>query len=142
MIGIKGPGRGGSPAGPAEAAPLDLAIEVADELDLPVMATYRLPAAVPAGGAWTGCGPGDILTHCFRPFPNAPDRTAQRSCARSSQGGPTPAAYLFEAIGHGMGGVQTSRPGAPPWPEGPAAPDPISSDVHALSVDGPAYDLA
>ena len=79
--------------------------------------------------------PGDVLTHAFRPFPNAPV---------SSQGTIKPEVLearkrgvLFD-IGHGKGSFsfKTAR--------GMLAnsfyPDTISSDVHALCIDGPAFD--
>jgi dihydroorotase len=79
--------------------------------------------------------PGDVLTHAFRPFPNAP-------C--TAQGTVKPAVLaarrrgvLFD-IGHGMGSFafKTARAmlanGFPP--------DTISSDVHALCINGPAFD--
>ena len=79
---------------------------------------------------------GDVLTHCFRPAPNAPVEDAGRltdALAEARARG-----VLFD-IGHGMGAFS--------WPSARAAmaagfaPDTISSDVHVLCVDGPAWDL-
>ena len=80
--------------------------------------------------------PGDILTHCFRPFPNAPVRpdgkVREEILAARARG------VIFD-IGHGGGsfGFGTTR--------GMLAagflPDVISSDVHVISIEGPAFDL-
>jgi dihydroorotase len=78
---------------------------------------------------------GDILTHCFRPFPNAPvapDGKVREEVAAARERG-----VVFD-IGHGGGsfGFRTA--------EGMLGagflPDAISSDVHALSINGPAFD--
>src|SRR5690606_14908257 len=52
-------------------APVDLAVEAADKLQLPLMTHIDYP---PPGRSEViaRLRPGDILTHCFRPFPNAP----------------------------------------------------------------------
>jgi dihydroorotase len=77
-----------------------------------------------------------VLTHCYRPFPNAPvlaDGTIREAVLQARQRG-----VLFD-IGHGMGSFSwaTSRAMKSQnfWP------DSISSDVHALCIHGPAYDL-
>ena len=80
--------------------------------------------------------PGDVLTHCFRPFPNAPataDGRVEPFVLRARDRG-----ILFN-IGHGMGsfGFCTARV----MLADKFLPDCISSDVHSLSIDGPAFDL-
>ena len=80
--------------------------------------------------------PGDILTHCFRPFPNNPataDGGVRDAVIEARKRG-----ILFD-IGHGMGSFafKTARTMA----ANGFAPDCISSDVHALCIDGPAFDL-
>ena len=80
--------------------------------------------------------PGDILTHCFRPFPNNPataDGGMRDAVIEARKRG-----ILFD-IGHGMGSFafKTARTMA----ANGFAPDCISSDVHALCIDGPAFDL-
>src|SRR5215831_8220374 len=79
---------------------------------------------------------GDVLTHCFRPFPNAPvhgdGRMRDEVLAARERG------VIFD-IGHGQGslGFRTARAAlAAGFP-----PDVISSDVHQLSIGGPAFDL-
>ena len=80
--------------------------------------------------------PGDILTHCYRNFPNSllrSDGDVRDEALRARERG------VFFDIGHGAGsfGFHACR--------GLLAagflPDAISSDVHVLNVDGPAYDL-
>jgi dihydroorotase len=134
VVGIKA--RVGFNAGGSSGiAPLDIAIEVAEELDLPVMAHIDFP---PPGRKeiLDRLRPGDILTHCFRPFPNSPidgRRNLRREIIEAHERG-----ILFD-IGHGYGGFS--------FKAGQAAigagllPDMISSDVHILSKDGPAHDL-
>jgi dihydroorotase len=79
--------------------------------------------------------PGDVLTHAFRPFPNAP---------LSAQGKVLPQVLdarkrgvLFD-IGHGMGSFAFKTARA--MLANGFLPDTISSDVHALSINGPAFD--
>jgi dihydroorotase len=115
--------------------PLEIAIEVAEELGLPVMAHIDFP---PPGirQVLSTLRPGDVITHCCRSFPNAPiDRHARvrpEVLAARERG-------VVLDIGHGYGGFAFSS-GRAMLAEG-VMPDVISSDVHVLSVDGPAYDV-
>ena len=115
-------------------APLNIALQVAEETGLPLMAHIDEPPPS-YEEVIAMLRPGDVLTHAFRPFPNSP-ATAQ---------GPVKAAVLAARkrgvlfdIGHGMGSFafKTARAmlanGYPP--------DTISSDVHALCINGPAFD--
>jgi dihydroorotase len=79
--------------------------------------------------------PGDVLTHCFRPFPNAPVRRGEikPEMIRARERG-----IIFD-IGHGMGGFGFAS--TRPMLEGGFMPDVISSDVHILCEHGPAFDL-
>jgi dihydroorotase len=134
VVGVKA--RIGFNAGGASGiAPLDIAIEIADELDLPVMAHIDFP---PPGRdeVLARLRPGDILTHCFRPFPNAPvdGRQKVRETIRAAH----ERGVLFD-IGHGYGGFAFA-PGKAAMDQG-LMPDILSSDVHVLSKDGPAYDI-
>jgi dihydroorotase len=115
-------------------APLDMAIEVAEELSLPVMAHIDLPPPN-LRQIFKRLRPGDILTHCFRPFPNAPlagSRIREEAVLARERG------VIFD-VGHGMGSLCFAT--AKGMMEQGFFPDVISSDVHALCVDGPAYDL-
>jgi pyruvate formate lyase activating enzyme len=116
-------------------APLDIAVEAADELGLPLMAHLdRPPPSRPE--VLDRLRPGDVLTHCFRPFPSAPvhgDGSLRAEIAEARARG-----ILFD-IGHGGGsfGFRSARSALAAGFE----PDIISSDVHQLSIDGPAFDL-
>lgn len=134
IVGIKA--RVGARAGGSSGlAPLHLAIEVAEELDLPVMAHIDFP---PPGRkeVLDTLRPGDVLTHCFRPFPNAPvtkgSRIRQDILDAHARG------IIFD-IGHGFGGF-AFKSARPMLAEG-ILPDVISSDVHVLCCDGPAHDV-
>ena len=115
-------------------APLEMAIEAAEELSLPVMAHIDLPPPN-LREVFKRLRPGDILTHCFRPFPNAPlvgGRIREEAVLARERG------VIFD-VGHGMGSLCFAT--AKGMMEQGFFPDVISSDVHALCVDGPAYDL-
>lgn len=121
--------------GNSGAAPLDIAIEIADELGLPVMAHIDFPPPS-RDEVLSRLRPGDILTHCFRPFPNAPinGKKEVREEIREAH-----ARGIIFDIGHGYGGFSFDS-GRATLEEG-LLPDIISSDVHILCEDGPAFDL-
>lgn len=134
IVGIKvRVGRGAS--GSAGAFPLDMALEVAEETGLPLMAHLDHPPPSRAE-VMARLRPGDILTHCFRPFPNAPARPGggvrDEILAARARG------VIFD-IGHGGGslGFGTARA----MLDAGFLPDVVSSDVHVISIDGPAFDL-
>lgn len=115
-------------------APLNIALQVAEETGLPLMAHIDEPPPS-YEEVIAMLRPGDVLTHAFRPFPNSP-ATAQGSVkpavlAARKRG------VLFD-IGHGMGSFafRTARA----MLANGFAPDTISSDVHALCINGPAFD--
>jgi dihydroorotase len=115
--------------------PLDIAREAADEAGVPLMVHIDLPPPTLEEVLARMRG-GDILTHCFRPFPNNP-ATAEGG-VRAAVLDARRRGVIFD-VGHGMGSFafKTARTmlanGFPP--------DSISSDVHALCIDGPAFDL-
>jgi dihydroorotase len=79
--------------------------------------------------------PGDILTHCFRPFPNAPytgQGKVRPSVLRARERG-----VLFD-VGHGAGSFSFKT--ARTMMANGFLPDTISSDVHSLCIDGPVFD--
>jgi dihydroorotase len=126
---------GRSAGGASGIAPLDMAIEVAEELGLPVMAHIDHPPPS-RREVLQRLRPGDVLTHCYRPFPNSllrSDGAVREEALLARERGVT-----FD-IGHGAGsfGFHACR--------GLLAagfrPDVISSDVHVLNIDGPAFDL-
>ncbi len=134
IIGIKvRVGRNAS--GPSGIQPLDVALDVAEAAGLPLMVHIDEPP--PTYAEVVGkLRPGDVLTHCFRPFPNAPchadGRVRDAVIAARARG------VLFD-VGHGMGSFSwdTARKmvAAGFWP------DTVSSDVHAMCIQGPAWDL-
>jgi dihydroorotase len=127
--------RVGKIASGADAAPYGLARIAAEELSLPVMTHLDLPPPTHADVVPT-MKTGDILTHCFRPFPNAPiisERQIKAEVLAARERG-----VVFD-IGHGMGSFSYDTAKAM-MREG-FMPDVISSDVHSLCIDGPAYDL-
>ncbi len=117
-------------------APLDLAVEVAAELDLPVMTHIDLPPPS-RRDVLERLRPGDILTHCCRPFPNSPitgsGKILPEMTAARDRG------VIFD-VGHGVGSFSFAMARASL--EQGFAPDVISSDVHVFSYDGPAFDVA
>jgi len=125
---------GRNAGGASGVAPLDIALEVAEETGLPVMAHLDNPPPSRLE-VLARLRRGDILTHCFRPFPNAPVRGNGR--IREEVLEARRRGVIFD-IGHGSGsfGFRTAEAmltaGFPP--------DVISSDVHALSINGPAFD--
>jgi dihydroorotase len=115
-------------------APLDIAIEVAEEVGLPVMAHLDHPPPSRLE-VLSRLRRGDIITHCFRPFPNAPvapDGAVREEVAAARERG-----VVFD-IGHGGGsfGFRTAEA----MIAAGFLPDVISSDVHQLSINGPAFD--
>lgn len=115
-------------------APLDMALQVAEEVGMPVMAHIDHPPPS-YEEVLAMLRPGDVLTHAFRPFPNAPctaQGTVKRAVREARERG-----VLFD-IGHGMGSFSFKTARAM-LAQG-FAPDTISSDVHQLCIDGPAFD--
>ena len=115
-------------------AALDIALQVAEETGMPLMAHIDKPPPS-YEHVISRLRPGDVLTHAFRPFPNA---------ASTAQGTVKPAVLkarergvIFD-IGHGKGSFafKTARAMLANGFE----PDTISSDVHTLCINGPAFD--
>lgn len=126
---------GRNAGGTSGLVPLEIALQVADEVGLPLMVHIDEPPPTLAE-VLTRLRPGDILTHAFRPFPNAPvtaDGRIRPEIVEARERG-----VIFD-IGHGMGSFAFSV-GRAMLANG-FPPDCISSDVHALCVDGPAFDL-
>jgi len=121
-------------SGTSGTAPLDIALQVAEEVGMPLMAHIDHPPPS-YEEVVERLRPGDVLTHAFRPFPNAPvtprGRVKQVVLAARERG------VLFD-IGHGKGSFafRTARA----MLANGFLPDTISSDVHVLCIDGPAFD--
>ncbi|MBW7921746.1 MAG: amidohydrolase/deacetylase family metallohydrolase [Rubellimicrobium sp.] len=115
--------------------PLLVGLDAADKAGIPLM--LHIDEAPPSYAEVVDLlRPGDVLTHAFRPFPNAPCDGQGRirdAVLRGRERG-----VLFD-IGHGMGSFSwetaQAMAGQGFWP------DSISSDVHAMCIDGPAHDL-
>jgi dihydroorotase len=121
-------------SGTSGTAPLDIALQAANEAGLPLMCHIDFPPPS-YEEVVERLRPGDVLTHAFRPFPNTPldpQGRVKDVVRRARERG-----VLFD-IGHGKASFafKTAR--------GMLAngfyPDTISSDVHALCIDGPAFD--
>ena len=126
---------GGPVTGDLGLGALELALEAANAVGLPLM-THIGPAPPSYADVVSMLRPGDILTHCFRPAPNSalgPDGKVLSAVRSARKRG-----VLFD-IAHGMGafGYETTE-GA--LKEG-FPPDLISSDVHVIAVEGPGFDL-
>ncbi len=126
-VGLRASGRSG-------AAPLDIALQAANEAGLPLMCHIDDPPPS-YEEVLERLRPGDVLTHAFRPFPNAPVDPQGRvkpAVLRARERG-----VRFD-IGHGKGSFAFKTARA--MLANGFYPDTISSDVHALCINGPAYD--
>ena len=126
---------GNKAGGTSGVAPLDMALEVAEAVGLPVMCHLDFPPPS-RRDVVSRLRKGDVLTHCFRPFPNSP--AAPEGGVREEIVAARERGVIFD-IGHGQGsfGFGTARA----MLAAGFLPDVISSDVHSLSIDGPAFDL-
>ena len=125
---------GAHASGPSGIAPLDVAQDVADRTGLPLMVHIDEPPPS-YSDVVARLRKGDILTHCFRPFPNAPchgdGRVRDAVLAARERG------VIFD-IAHGMGSF--SWDSARKMDAAGFRPDVISSDIHAFCINGPAHD--
>jgi len=115
-------------------APLHHALAAADRAGLPVMCHIDRPPPR-YEDVLADLRPGDILTHCYKPFPNAPchaDGRVKEACWQARERG-----VVFD-IAHGAGSFDFDV--AEAMLAGGFPPDVISSDVHVLCIDGPAFD--
>ncbi|MGA8695361.1 MAG: amidohydrolase/deacetylase family metallohydrolase [Xanthobacteraceae bacterium] len=126
-VGARASGRSGT-------VPLDIALQVADETGLAVMAHIDDPPPT-YEEVIARLRPGDVLTHAFRPYPNAPvtaQGTVKQAVIDARRRG-----VLFD-IGHGKGSFAFKTARA--MLANGFLPDTISSDVHKLCINGPAFD--
>jgi dihydroorotase len=115
-------------------APLNAALQVAEEVGMPLMAHIDHPPPS-YEEVLDMLRPGDVLTHAFRPFPNAPctaQGTVKQAVLAARKRG-----VLFD-IGHG-GGSFAFKTARAMLANG-FYPDTISSDVHIKCIEGPAFD--
>ena len=126
---------GGIVTGDLGLGALELALEAAEAVGLPLMTHIGHPPPS-YSDVVDMLRPGDILTHCYRPDPNSAigeDGKVLDAVWRARERG-----VLFD-IAHGMGafGYDTAEAAL----KDGFKPDLISSDVHVIAVEGPGYDL-
>ena len=126
---------GGLVTGDLGLGALELALEAAEAVKLPLM-THIGTAPPSYSDVVNMLRPGDILTHCYRPDPNSaigPDGKVLDAVWQARERG-----ILFD-IAHGMGafGYTTTEAAL----KDGFKPDLISSDVHVIAVEGPGFDL-
>jgi len=115
--------------------PFNYAMQVAEEVGMPLMAHIDEPPPS-YEEVIDALRPGDVLTHCFRPFPNSPataQGTVKQAVLRARERG-----VLFD-VGHGRGSFAFKTARA--MLANGFLPDTVSSDVHQLCINGPAFDL-
>jgi dihydroorotase len=121
-------------SGTSGIVPLEIAREVAEQVGMPMMVHIDHPPPS-YEDVVARLRPGDVLTHAFRPFPNSAataQGTVKRIVLEARERG-----VLFD-IGHGKGSFAFKTARA--MLANGFYPDTISSDVHALCIDGPAFD--
>ena len=125
---------GRNSSGTSGIVPLQMALEVAGEVGMPLMAHIDHPP--PSYEEVVSLlRPGDVLTHAFRPFPNAPvsaQGTVKKVVLEARERG------VHFDIGHGKGSFAFKTARA--MLANGFYPDTISSDVHILCINGPAFD--
>ncbi|HZT84673.1 MAG TPA: amidohydrolase/deacetylase family metallohydrolase [Gaiellaceae bacterium] len=115
--------------------PLRLARRAAEECELPLMVHVAFgPPAIEDVLALMR--PGDILTHCFTGLTMkiVDERGRLHECAKRAWD-----AGVVMDIGHGTGSFSYDT--AEALMAAGRRPDVISTDLHQLSINGPAYDL-
>jgi dihydroorotase len=125
---------GRNAGGTSGTAPLDIALQAAGEAGLPLMCHIDHPPPS-YEEVLERLRPGDVLTHAFRPFPNAPvdhQGKVKDAVLRARQRG------VWFDIGHGKGSFSFKTARA--MLANGFYPDTISSDVHKLCINGPAFD--
>lgn len=126
--------RGRNSSGTSGIVPLEIALEVAEQVGMPLMAHIDHPPPS-YEDVLARLRPGDIFAHAFLPFPNTPatvQGTVKKMVLEAREHG-----VLFD-VGHGKGSFAFKTARAM-LADG-FYPDTISSDVHALCIDGPAFD--
>lgn len=122
-----------SAAGPNAREALARALEAAERARVPLMIHPTHSRELPMEEILDRLRPGDILTHCFSP------------AAFDERHGVRPAALAARVrgvrfdVGHGSGSFSFAT--AEKALEQGFLPDTISSDLHALNIRGPVYDL-
>jgi dihydroorotase len=125
---------GRNSSGTSGIVPLQIALEAANEVGMPLMCHIDHPP--PSYEEVVSLlRPGDVLTHAFRPFPNSPataQGTVKKVVLEARERG------VFFDIGHGNGSFAFKTARA--MLANGFYPDTISSDIHILCINGPAFD--
>ena len=121
-------------SGTSGVVPLDIALQVANETGMPLMCHIDNPPPS-YEEVLARLRPGDVLTHAFRPFPNSPVGPQGKVKAEVLE---ARARGVKFDIGHGKGSFAFKTARA--MLANGFLPDTISSDVHVLCINGPAYD--
>ncbi len=133
IIGIK-VRAGKKAAGENGALAIEIGRRIAEKLDLPLMCHVDAhPPSIQQGLDYLQ--EGDLLTHCSKPGPNTvvdSHKNAIPELLKAIDRG------VLLDIGHGMGGFDFEV--CKIMLDLGIKPDTISSDIHAQSVDGPAFD--
>ncbi|RDV02081.1 amidohydrolase/deacetylase family metallohydrolase [Undibacter mobilis] len=127
---------GRNASGTSGIAPLDIALQVAEEVSMPLMVHIDEPPPN-YEDVLARLRPGDTLTHCFRPFPNSP--ITGQGAIKTAVLEARKRGVLFD-VGHGMGSFSFKVARA--MLDAGFMPDTISSDVHSLNLEGPVFDQA
>ena len=117
-------------SGSMGAAPFEMAREVAEQVGLPLMAHLDHPPPN-RHDILPRLRTGDVLTHCFRPFPGGP--ALPRGGVRPEVLDARARGVIFD-VGHGGGSFGFASARA--MLDAGFRPDTISSDVHVLSIVG------
>ena len=125
---------GRNSSGTSGIVPLQIALEAANEVGMPLMCHIDHPP--PSYEEVVSLlRPGDVLTHAFRPVPNSPataQGTVKKVVLEARERG------VFFDIGHGKGSFAFKTARA--MLANGFYPDTISSDIHILCINGPAFD--
>jgi dihydroorotase len=116
-------------------APVQIAKKVAEDIGKPLMVHIGFPPPT-TGELLSVLSKGDILTHCFRGNPNS--LLDEKGEILSEFAGARQRGVLID-LGHGAGSFCFETAGK--LLNLGIEPDIISSDLHAFSVEGPAFDL-
>jgi dihydroorotase len=125
---------GAHASGRSGTIPLDIALQVAEEVGMPLMAHIDHPPPS-YEEVLARLRPGDVLTHAFRPFPNSPVNA--QGAVKAAVIEARKRGVIFD-IGHGKGSFAFKTARA--MLANGFLPDTISSDVHTLCINGPAFD--
>jgi dihydroorotase len=125
---------GAHASGRSGTIPLDIALQVAEEVGMPLMAHIDHPPPS-YEEVLERLRPGDVLTHAFRPFPNSPVNA--QGAVKAAVIEARKRGVIFD-IGHGKGSFAFKTARA--MLANGFLPDTISSDVHTLCINGPAFD--